>query len=115
MAKTKAKPKMDAKLKSSKKKNVSPKPRGKKAAATSAPKAASRVAKLNKRVRKLVHVEALDQILLAMAAKPYDQILKKIELGKKRLNEERRIALQLGTRILNRAKKVRDSLISKNS
>lgn len=68
------------------------------------------------RIRKLMRIETIDQILLSMAAKPYDKILKQIQSGKKRINDERKLALQMGTKILNRAKKVRDSLISsKNS
>lgn len=66
---------------------------------------------INARIRKVVQIDALDQVLLNMTAKPYDKILKQIEVGKKRLDEERRLALQLGIRILNKAKKVRDSLI----
>ncbi len=60
----------------------------------------------------MLQIDSLDQILLNMAAKPYDQILKRIEASKKRLNEERRLALKLGTRILNKAKRVRDSLMN---
>jgi len=67
---------------------------------------------LNSRIKKVVQIDALDQILLNMAQKPYDKILKQIEMGKQRINEERRLALKLGMRILNKAKKVRDSLIS---
>lgn len=64
-----------------------------------------------RRQRRVLRVDALDQILLRMAAKPYEKILKKIEVGKKRISDERRMALLLGSRILNKAKKVRDSLI----
>lgn len=66
----------------------------------------------SKRVRKVLQVDVLDKILLEMAKKPYSKIIGQIELGKKRLNEERRLALQLGTRILSKAKKVRDSLMN---
>lgn len=61
--------------------------------------------------RRAVQVEALDRVLLKMAAQPYDKILKQIEVGKKKLDEERRLALQVGNRILTKAKEVRDSLI----
>ncbi|OFZ18644.1 MAG: hypothetical protein A2Z20_04730 [Bdellovibrionales bacterium RBG_16_40_8] len=65
-------------------------------------------------IRKVVRIDALDRVLLSMAAKPYDKILQKIKLGKKRLNDERGLALQIGNRILDKAKKVRDSLINTN-
>ena len=62
--------------------------------------------------RRQTQIDVLDQLLLNLAAKPYDKILKQIESGRKRLDEERRIALEVGSRILSKAKKVRDSLIS---
>ena len=65
-----------------------------------------------KRVRKVLSTDAIDKVLLKMAAKPYDKILKQIESGKKRLDQERRTALDLGTKILDKAKKVRDSLMA---
>jgi len=57
--------------------------------------------------------EVIDQVLLRLAARPYNKIMKQIESGRKRLNDERRIALELGTRILEKAKEVRDSLIQR--
>jgi hypothetical protein len=70
------------------------------------------VKRAGKRVRRITQIDALDTILLRMASEPYDRILKQIEVGKKRINDERRLALQLGQRILAKARKVRDSIIS---
>lgn len=60
---------------------------------------------------KVSKVDALDQLLLKMTAKPYNQILKQIKIGKRKLSDERKLALQIGTRILEKAKEVRDSLM----
>lgn len=63
-------------------------------------------------VRKVEQTDSLDRILLRLSAKPYNEMLKKIESGKKRLDQERRVALELGSRILLKAQKVRDSIMS---
>ncbi|MCB0349658.1 MAG: hypothetical protein KDD38_00650 [Bdellovibrionales bacterium] len=98
-----------AKVKKMIKKNKKPRSSSKRSA--KAP--VKRVAKAKaSRVRKITRIEALDQMLLKLAAKPYDKIIKQIKSSRKRLNEERRLALQVGGQILNKAKKVRDSLIS---
>ena len=54
--------------------------------------------------------EKLDQMLLKLAPGPYGKILKQIQSSKRRIDEERRLALQLGDRILKKVKEVRDSL-----
>jgi hypothetical protein len=58
-------------------------------------------------------LEALDKILLKLAPGPYTQVLKQIETGKRRIGEERKLALEIGARILEKAKEVRDSLITR--
>jgi hypothetical protein len=60
-----------------------------------------------------LRAEVIDQVILSLAARPYSKIMKQIEIGKKRLNDERRMALELGSRILSKAKEVRDSLIQR--
>ena len=65
-------------------------------------------------IRRVVKIEALDQVLLGMAANRYEKILQQIQLGKKRFNDDRKLALQIGNRILDKAKKVRDSLMGPN-
>jgi len=57
--------------------------------------------------------DVIDQVLLRLAARPYGKIMKQIEAGRKRLDSERRMALELGSRILSKAKEVRDSLIQR--
>lgn len=54
--------------------------------------------------------EKLDKILLKLAPGPYNQVLKQIQSGKRRIDEERQLALQLGGRILEKVKEVRSSL-----
>ncbi len=54
--------------------------------------------------------EKLDKMLLKLAPGPYTQILKQIQTSKRRINEERQLALQLGERILAKAKEVRASI-----
>ncbi len=54
--------------------------------------------------------EKLDKILLKLAPGPYNQILKQIQSGKRRIDEERQLALQLGGRILEKVNEVRSSL-----
>jgi hypothetical protein len=74
--------------------------------------AAKRIKKTaKKRLSRVLQMDAVDRLLLKMAAKPYAKILDQIESGKKRLDEERQVAYQLGSRILTKAKSVRDSLI----
>jgi hypothetical protein len=53
----------------------------------------------------------LDQVILDLAAGPYNQILKQIEKSKKKLDQESRVALLLGSRILEKARDVRDQLV----
>lgn len=72
----------------------------------------AKVAKARKLQNKVVRMDALDQLLLKITAKPYNKILKQIKLGKQKLSDERKLALQLGSRILKKAKEVRDSLMS---
>jgi len=72
----------------------------------------SKVRKPSKSLSKVLHVDRLDKVLLKMAARPYQKILKQIETGKKKLDEDRRMALELGSRILERAKRVRDNLMN---
>ncbi len=54
--------------------------------------------------------EKVDKILLKLAPGPYGKILKQIQSGRRRIDEERRLALQLGGRILEKVREVRDSL-----
>lgn len=56
--------------------------------------------------------DILDKILLAMRQRPYSKLLTQIEVGKKRLSEERKLALELGLRVLSKAREVRDSIMS---
>ncbi len=70
-----------------------------------------KVIKAKPTLKKVTKMDALDQLLLKMTAKPYNKFLKQIKIGKKKLSDERKLALQLGTRILEKAKEVRDSLM----
>lgn len=57
--------------------------------------------------------EMIDQILLKLVPHPYSKLLKSIKSGRKRMSEESQLAYELGSRILNKAKDVRDTLITK--
>jgi hypothetical protein len=58
--------------------------------------------------------ERADQALLNLANKPYAKLLKQIKKGKALLKEERRLAVDMGLRILTKAKAVRDSLMQRS-
>ncbi len=96
-------------------KKVSKKPAKVTRVAPAAPKRVARTKAVGSKSRMSAKVRAdlVDQVLLKLANPPYLKILKQIENGKKRLNEERRLALELGSRILNKAKEVRDTLIQR--
>ena len=78
---------------------------------TAAQKTAARPKKSKTQSRRNKNAH-LDDLILDLASVPYTKILKQIEVGKKRINEERRVALLLGNRILDRAKEVRDQIVS---
>ncbi len=62
----------------------------------------------SKKIQDSMH---LDQMILDLAAGPYKQILKQIEKSKIKLDQESRVALLLGSRILEKARLVRDQLV----
>lgn len=70
---------------------------------------------LSKKMMSYSKMDSLDQLLLKVTATPYNKILAQIKIGKKKLSDERKLALRLGTRILAKAKEVRDSLMSSSS
>jgi hypothetical protein len=73
--------------------------------------AAKKVTKTNKKTvgAKALQLESLDKLLLKLT--PYEKVRANLKLGQKRLEEERRFALQLGSQILNKAKDVREQLV----
>jgi len=95
-------------------KNKSAKKPVKKPAAKSAAKPAKKAIKntaAKKLLPKALRLEQLDRLLLKLAPVPYEKLRGQIILGKNRINEERKLALTLGTRILNKAKDVRGQLM----
>jgi hypothetical protein len=99
-------------MKKAKKVNVLKKSKGKNKTRSKLKSASKSVSKSVKSMTKILKIEAIDQKLLQMASSKYNKILSQIESGKKRINDERRIALQIGSRILSKAKQVRDSLMT---
>jgi hypothetical protein len=58
---------------------------------------------------KTLQLENLDKLLLKLT--PYEKVRANLKRGQKRLEEERRFALQLGSQILDKAKDVREQLV----
>lgn len=58
---------------------------------------------------KALQLDNLDKLLLKLT--PYEKVRANLKLGQKRLEEERRFALQLGSQILDKAKDVRAQLV----
>jgi hypothetical protein len=61
----------------------------------------------------IVKTDVVDQMILKLAGPPVKKILNQFKIGKKRLSDDRRLAIELGTRILEKAKLVRDSIIQR--
>jgi hypothetical protein len=55
----------------------------------------------------------LDHRLLDIATQQYARVLREVKKGKKRLDDEKKLALQLGERIIAKAREVKASLTSK--
>jgi hypothetical protein len=71
---------------------------------------------ISHRARKVVRAglaEILDRSLLQIAADQYSRLLQEVERRRKRLDKDRKAALEMGERILERAKAVSASLVRK--
>ncbi len=100
---------MAKKKRSSKAKAV---PAAKRRSAKSASKANSTPKKKVTRKKKASknNLSRVDQRLMNMAADRYERLFKKISQQSSRLNEERKMALEVGQRVLKKVKYVQDSI-----
>ncbi len=66
------------------------------------------------KIRRVLQIGVLDKELLAITTKPYEDMLDKLTEGKRILDADRKLIVDIGRKILQRAKDVRQSLLNNN-